>query len=321
MPYRFRVCFELHGERPFNSDLERTEFFSKITKERLELVPVAPERRINAARLFVLTGPEYSTEQEAREAGEAAMAAIVYYALKARKGIDLGRWRLSSTLTKAGREFFEKKLGAPVYSDRLGLIVYETPPQPRFVGFRAKATVSSPVEQFTTPVAEAFRQYQIPSDDVELAANFYGMSFFEGSIRGRLLTLVTALEVLIGPRRGYDTREAVAHIEQLMECMRAADLEPKSRDRLLGRLGGLKKESIGQAGARLVAEMLGVRTYDGRSPAEFFARLYDQRSALLHRGKFDPKEANRMLNSAQNFVADFILAHLASVDSSETGEG
>ena len=51
---------------------------------------------------------------------------------------------------------------------------------------------------------------------------------------------------------------------------------------MLGAIRWLRKESIGQAGRRLVEARLGTRQHDGRNGPNFFTHVYQTRSNLVH---------------------------------------
>jgi len=62
----------------------------------------------------------------------------------------------------------------------------------------------------------------------------------------------------------------------------AHGIDAMERDALKQGVGQFQRESIGQAGRRLVSEALAGRTYEGMTPSDFFSRCYRLRSRLVH---------------------------------------
>ena len=76
---------------------------------------------------------------------------------------------------------------------------------------------------------------------------------------------------------------AQEHIRALIDQTKGSTkLSENEKQALMGSLGRLTRESIGQAGRKLSQERLGTRRYSGLSASDYFAHCYDIRSRLAH---------------------------------------
>ncbi|WP_438294182.1 hypothetical protein [Streptomyces sp. HUAS TT7] len=154
-------------------------------------------------------------------------------------------------------------------------------------------------------------QLHDPLDGPErLAFDLYSASFFQPSADSRLLMLTMAIETLLDLQPRSDA--AKAHVTALIEATEAnVDLTRSERESLRGSLKWLRDESIGQAGRRL-ARTLEPRTYLDKSPAAFFTRCYEMRSALTH--GYVPRPSHRdvglLAASLELFVGDLLAGRL-----------
>jgi hypothetical protein len=98
--------------------------------------------------------------------------------------------------------------------------------------------------------------------------------------------------------------------EELIAYAREPSRFSKSiRDKVLGTLGNLKRESNVGFGAKLAANLNG--TYDGLSPADYFDRAYKRRSKLvdgmLADGlRLDSREIGGEIDILRKFVLDLL---------------
>jgi hypothetical protein len=156
---------------------------------------------------------------------------------------------------------------------------------------------------------------KLASSDVVLSARernaleAFNASFFYPGADPRFLLLMTAIEALLDPRPR--SPEAIAHVEQLIGATDGNDkLSAGEKASMLGALGWLRKESIRQAGRRVVAARVGAAEYDGLSAVKFFSHCYDVRSRLVH--GLDPfpawDEVNLINGPLERFVSDLITA-------------
>jgi hypothetical protein len=121
---------------------------------------------------------------------------------------------------------------------------------------------------------------------------------------------MTALETMIeqGPRPD----DVKAWVDDLISQTRQADLDSAQKASLLGSLEDLKRESVGQAGRRVIVA-LGGRTHQGKSAKAFFSECYEVRSALIH-GQFprpSREQVGGLASHLEHFVGHLISGQLA----------
>jgi len=310
MTYKFRLCFRLLGDTTFTGEDESIEFQTR-TGETLTLAAVDKERKLNSSNRFSLIGGPYKSVKEANEAGNAARTALLYYAASNRVGIDLGRCAPAGGLTKAGKELFSKKLGAPVLDDYLGLTIFEAELHPLFVQFHAKAVVGKATQTFVGTVGDAFRRYSFSSSRAELATELFTMSHFEGTPSARFLSLFMSLETLMEPAPRSDA--AREHVRTLIEATKDAELPQPDKKLLLGALGRLQNESILQTGKKIAQALLADNLYDSLPPDKFFSKVYTLRNNLVHRGIVDRDELSRILGEMDRFVSDILCRQFVDI--------
>jgi hypothetical protein len=147
---------------------------------------------------------------------------------------------------------------------------------------------------------------------LSLAIDLYASSRHEETQRGRLVTLVTALEALVDPNRlggapATVLKKLVDEAKRLQSETEADEKEEVAR--LLDRLQGLKRESIKQSLRRLAAKEAETLGQNPTDFADLLATAYDVRSQLLHTGK-----ANHAAVSASGaWLAEWVPRILGAV--------
>ena len=143
-----------------------------------------------------------------------------------------------------------------------------------------------------------------------LAYDLYSASLSMESVDSRFVTLVMAIEALLEPLPRE--RQVIAHVEHMIEATRDSSLPDEQIRSIVGTLGWLRKESIQQAGRRLVRERLGDRQYAGQSPGRFFTSCYKLRSDLVHGNEPRPPLAvvGEHIGVLDGFVGDLLSAEL-----------
>jgi hypothetical protein len=275
--------------------------------QQLRLKSGGTEKPIKAFERAAVLGAPFSSVEQARTGAERAKAALLYWALEHRLGIDFGDGHPRGTITEAGRKRLEVSLGGPIRPDVHGIDIYERQPDLKFVHSQVDATLGVNPDSFVETFAREFTGARQLTAKQSLSAEIYSSSFFDISPRSRFITLVTAVEALLEPgERPIPVQLLVKEMETLT---RAADIDPRTRDSIIGSLQWFKAESIGQAGKSLAARLLPDKNYDGRSAPAFFTYCYGIRSNLVHRGVMDPSVNPLLLaNTMQAFVADLLLA-------------
>lgn len=142
----------------------------------------------------------------------------------------------------------------------------------------------------------------VASPREQVAYDMFAASFFLPSPDACFVTLMMAVEALIEqPSRSERAQQLVA---DLIERTKQAGLDDEETRSLVGAMGWLRRESIGQGGRRL-ARRLEPRTYGGEDPVQFFNRCYGIRSDLVHGSENRPpiQDVNARGAHLQAFVA------------------
>lgn len=154
-------------------------------------------------------------------------------------------------------------------------------------------TISSPLISFSSALKIRSFSGIILNAKQSLACRLYGLSHFEPSLRGRVLTLVTALDVLSEqePRTGI-SNEVVLEIlgiakTRLKEAKksRVEKGEMEQLSSLVSAVGGLKKRSISASIKELVKDLDPTTITSGESLEELVDKAYAARSQLIHNGE------------------------------------
>jgi len=310
--YDFRLRFNFPEAYRINSDADKIELLKLPSGEHIRLVSGNIGTPIkNHNRAAILGGPFASGEQ-ARTAAEKSKLALLYWAIDQRLGIDFGDGKQRSGPTKAGLAMLQKQHGCPVRNDIHGIDVYEHVNKLQFVNFNAKETVGKyPPNLMSTFQREYLNSRQLTEKQL-LASEIYASSFFDVSARSRFITLVTAIEALLEPLKRSD--EVQALVTELEATTQRSMIDEPTKASIIGSLGWVRYQSIGQAGRTLARRLLPDEFFDGQSSVDFFTRCYDLRSQILHRGTI-PEESvdiGQLANVMETFVAHLLIMALNS---------
>ena len=146
----------------------------------------------------------------------------------------------------------------------------------------ATAVRTEKPETVARAICEAAARDLIVSDQQRIAHNIFSTSFTAVGPEAKLVTLMTAFEVLLTREERSD--EALAVVDQLAEAVKKCELDADEKQSLLGSVKELRYKSVGQLGRRLAAT-IGDRTYmddQAERPDSFFQKTYRVRSNLVH---------------------------------------
>ena len=244
-------------------------------------------RLIAEAVDLVLEGHGSPTFDEAKHAGNKAYDALLWAAAQARIGLRAREERGTGGLNDHLRKALRQAENLQILDDTYGLMIYDEVVPTRFLSVHASAHVlRDPV-----PFIEAFRTAAVPgfewTEQGRLAMEIYGLSYFEASLRARLLMLVTVLEIL-APRRQRSAAE-VEHIERLIKATDESNLDELSKKALRSALRDLRKESISSTLRKFVEVHVPGSRYAGLTPPQFINKCYNFRSSIVH-GSEMPRE-------------------------------
>lgn len=240
----------------------------------------SPDQPLKEARNFVLFGTGFPTEAAAKRAGEDYELVLLVALARVRVGADFGYRAAKGLYTNEGLRWLEQQPNNRILNDVHGLMVYMTDPKPQFALTQANFLRGANKELFI----HAFRAAAIAkpriSERERLAFSLFNASFFQPTADSKFLLLVMSIEALIEPESR--SAESQSHVQSLIDTTKAALIPKEERESMIGAIKWLSKESINQAGRRLVATRLGMRQYDGRNAADFFSHVYQMRSNLVH---------------------------------------
>jgi len=309
MEFSFRVSFRFTGSGALKSDEEFIEFVTGLEKMPLRLSSGAKGVPIEANDRFSISGRGFLSEHEAQRAASAVRHALLLYATRKQRGIDLGQDSLKAfAISPYGKELLASSLGASaIMEDHLGITVFPSEPKPTFVRMNMSSLVSTPVSHLIGELTDTIGCYFFATTKAEIAAELYSLSHFTGRAVARFLILFIALEALIElhPR----SSEAQAHVDSLIACTRASQLAQPEKDAICSTLSFQKAESIATGGRRLANCLSTDATYDSLSPPDFFAKIYGVRNGLVHKGQFDSTSMHVLVGEVDRFVADVIATH------------
>jgi hypothetical protein len=177
-----------------------------------------------------------------------------------------------------------------------GYTIYESAENIRYVAMgQATGYVSTSWEAAKTTLAEGLQSggslEDVSDTSVGTAIHLYLAGFYETSIRARLLTLITCLEVLapVTQRRGAVV-QALSILKGHIEAQLQEVTEPEERDALEALLREIefkKETSIRRRLRHLVLYEAPLSKADRISLAKKIVDAYDLRGAVVHKGRSD----------------------------------
>jgi hypothetical protein len=185
-------------------------------------------------------------------------------------------------------------------------MVFRTDLNPKFAANEATGVRGVNSQVVATTLAQCIAKCATLSDRDLLAYSLFNGSFFQATQNGRFLLLIMAIEALMD--LASRSAQAVNHVNELIDKTSTANIPIVERDSIIGALAWLRKESIKQAGKRLVVNRLGDRPYGNRPAPKFFSDCYDLRSQLVH-GSLpisDTESIRQVVSILEEFVADLI---------------
>jgi len=267
MSYSFRIRFHLPDE--YRVGINEPELIiGNYLGSDIVLRSNQADTPINESPTLILRGDNYASVEEAWNAGLHCKDVLTLAFAQNHIGADFGDRTPRSAFTNAGLERLKERL-----METLKL---------------------------------AFEHNSNLSDQQRLAFDLFGTSFFQKSIDARFLMLMVAVETLL--EQSMRSKEVQKHVKELIHLTKVSSvMSSNERNSIIGSLQSLNKESIGQAGRKLV-KCLGNRTYGGQKPHTFFTTCYEIRSKLVHGYVPRPTRDDiaSICVSLESFVGDMI---------------
>ena len=257
---------------------------------------------------LAIIGSGYKSSTEAELAGERVKAALMLSLARVRVGADFGSRAAKGMFTEHGLKWVEEQIGQRVLNNTHGLMIYETDPKPRFASSNAKMTRGTTQESFISAFTNSLNTCHTLSERDLLSYTLFNASFFQPTADSRFVLLVMAIEALIEP--APRSEKVLAHVNFLISQTKSSEISEIEKKSIDGTLQHLKKESISQAGKRLVRERLGERIYSGKSAANYFNYCYQLRSNLVHGNLPAPtfEEIGTVAGTLEVFVSDLLTS-------------
>jgi len=303
MSYSFRIRFRISDKVKLNIEESTISIFKSETIE-INLHSQNNGCSINNSNQLILIGHGYNTLNIANEAGNKAKDQLIVAFARLRFPADFGDGKKKGILTAYGQEFFKKRTGQKILNDTIGLQVYETNSNPRFLGIAdAIAYGGISKKDSLDAIHASFLSDLILTDRKRLAFDLFSASSFTSSADSKFILLMMAIESLI--EQDERSQEEQELIYQLIKTVKKTKI--KSKDSIISSLSNLKYESIGSAGRRHVSKLNG--KYMNLCPIQFFSYCYKLRSKIVHGNTQRPSinKLNNISATLESFVNDLII--------------
>lgn len=197
-----------------------------------------------------------------------------------------------------------------------------------FGGGKVIVTAGVGVDKFADALKEVL-QFPYPENvfneingvKLQLAIDLYLSYLFESDRNARFITLVTVLEALLPPKKEISRssqkflesmkemiKPEIKNLESKVKNIEGYDLDEefklKELQRILTEIDKLKKESIKSNMRNYISTFIRANTElgDPDEIAKLIGNIYDDRSSLLHEGKYDKDKISENLIFLENFV-------------------
>jgi hypothetical protein len=301
MSYTFRLRFKTSEKIKLPFDEQVIPVF-KSGKVKIDLHAHQAEASIKKSTQLVIKGQGYDTVEAAQLEGELCRDRLTIAFSKLRFPADFGDRAAKGSWTSYGLKMLEEQSGTRVLNDIHGLQVYESNILVQFSTVSAKAFITKSRDETLKTLAAAFSINPIVHEKKRLAYELFSASSFADYVDARFMLLMMAVETLVQQNERENEEQEL--IDQLISCVNNSNI--KNKDSIKGGLEGLRQESIGQAGKRLVSNLS--NNYLDLIPERFFSFCYSLRSKLVHghipRPTFE--EVGNVCGALENLVADLI---------------
>lgn len=196
-------------------------------------------------------------------------------------------------------------------TDEEGYTVFRSDESIRFLGVvEGTGHTSTGWVDVARTLTIGIENIRLPADETDAnlatAIDLYLSSFYESSIRARLLTLVMALEVLAPVTEKHPAAvQLLAHFLETIDVRLSGEANPEARDALeaLRREADFRKDtSIRRRIRQLVLQEAPMSELDRETLAKRVVAAYDLRSSVVHTGTLDPQALAAAYDTAQHAV-------------------
>lgn len=146
-----------------------------------------------------------------------------------------------------------------------------------------KITLIHSAKSIIEPISDIL-QSNIPIDaKLLVACELFTSSRLESTERAKFVGLISSLEPLC-EQKNYEIPDLINEIKELKSIISKTNYEEQIKNSILGRIEGLKKESVSQSIKRTIKEYFP----NNKETLETIIDAYDTRSKILHEGLVDP---------------------------------
>ncbi|WP_339934188.1 hypothetical protein [Vreelandella glaciei] len=287
--FRFRLRFNIAQKGIISGDDEQYEF--NLPNGKAASLLGVGAKKFSEAKSFVILSGGYSTEQDALNYGFKLKDAVLFYGTIFRVGVDVGKDKASSFLSKYMKDKIFDEHGLVMIDDVHGVTAYSEEHPTSCSSISATGLVNVRDAGFLTEkLCGLVKDGYTLSDQVKLAMELMTASFFESSSRARFLTLVLAAESILTPE--YRSSEVQSVVDDLKARTKSSNLKEQDKSSILGTLNWLYKDSISQSLKKMAQSHLHDRTYGGFPSDKFIQKCYEARSKLVHSGAVNESKHN-----------------------------
>lgn len=306
MSFSFRIRLNKSPTDTIQLDSNELDLTNVAQNFSLKLRSSKKNLSIRESGKWALVGEGYDSAEAAKSAGRIMEQTLMIALARVRIGADFGYRAPKGHFTEHGLRSFGSQLNQNTLNDVHGLMVFPTSVKPKFLSAEAKLSRGVNADQFQRVFGKIVAKKPKISERELLSYTLFNSSFFQPTADSRFLLLIMAIEALIEPLDR--STEASGHVEKLVEFTKQCGLPRKEKESILGSLRWLKKESINQAGRRMVLERLGKQAYQEMEAPKFFSHCYQLRSNLVHGNIPIPslEEIGKVVAVVENFVSDLL---------------
>jgi hypothetical protein len=243
------------------------------------------------ASIILFSGSGYASRATAEHAGRKLRDTLLLASLDAGISLDIGT---DKVLGGPGQVVIDAaaKDAVLLLPDVHGLLVFEETGIPVQMTGTAAAYVGTPLSGFENAMKIRSQHSDHVDEKHALATQLHGLSRFEASLRSRLLTLVTALDILSEQHlRGGIAQQVAAELFEVIKARTRearqshADSELPQLNSLMSIVGSLKYQSISASIKDLAAEIDSAILHTKMSAREVIELAYKARNELIHGGQ------------------------------------
>lgn len=299
--YSFRVPISLTGAKP---DTDNDELL--LVDSATDKVWLQASGPLKEASRIMFRGSGYPSRDAAERRGTELCFALRLAALRAGVGVSFMERQSFPTLSANALEAANAVMpeNVRVINEHAGVHVHRTEEQLVTFGIHGVGHVFVARLRVVGHFENALRE-AVSNERARLAFDVMSQSSHDRRTDARFLTLVSAIEALIVPRKlPAEERELIAELARHVESSRVV-ADTQRRAALANRVRGLHRETVRSAGLRLV-QRLEPRRYAGMPPGKFFDRVYELRSRLSHGDAPPWRDVGDVSSDLWLFVRDLI---------------